>query len=296
MPFFSLITPCYNSSKTLLKTYESLCTQECKDFEWILVDDASADAGQTKKLIEIIISKSEFPIKTLYLTENHFGSKSAFKGSELAEGKYVAILDHDDCLTYNALAVAKNYISKYQFEEKFIGVCGRCVNESGELIGENFALDRLLTNEASIRFKYKMVSELFQFTKREVIIKYFQEMKPGYTNGYVWARLSKSYNYLYVNDIFRIYDTALPSSYSNTKSQLIKFPAAKAEALKITIQSYRQHLFENPLYSFQLLGSYVRHTTLAGVSFRKAIEEFDLLLKLCCVIVYPISLIKSISA
>jgi glycosyltransferase involved in cell wall biosynthesis len=296
MLFFSIITPCYNSSQTLWNTYESLCAQECRDFEWILVDDASNDDGKTRGLIEYIQAKAKFSIKALYLTENYFGSKSVFKGSSIATGKYVAILDHDDLLKSDALSKVKKYISEYQFSERFAGVCGRCVNESGLMIGEKFKDDILLTCESNIRFKHRMVSELFQFTKKEIIEEYFSEMKPGYTNGYVWARLSNKFNYLYVNDILRIYDTSLPTSYSNTRSQLVKFPAAKAEALKKTISSYRSYLIYNPFYSLRLLGSYLRHTILAQIPFLQAIREFDFCLKVCCIIVYPAALIKSISS
>lgn len=35
---FSVFTPTYNRVYTLPRTYESLCAQTCKDFEWLVVD------------------------------------------------------------------------------------------------------------------------------------------------------------------------------------------------------------------------------------------------------------------
>ena len=37
----TVLTPAYNRGKLLEKLYESLCAQDCKDFEWLIVDDGS---------------------------------------------------------------------------------------------------------------------------------------------------------------------------------------------------------------------------------------------------------------
>lgn len=39
----TVFTPLYNRKETLLRTYESLCKQTCKDFEWLIIDDGSTD-------------------------------------------------------------------------------------------------------------------------------------------------------------------------------------------------------------------------------------------------------------
>ena len=64
---FSIITPCYNSSKTLSRTYESLLKLDYKDFEWILIDDFSQDNGETKKLILELVEKAPFKVKYKFL-------------------------------------------------------------------------------------------------------------------------------------------------------------------------------------------------------------------------------------
>ena len=68
---FTIITSCYNSTKTLRRTYESLLYQEDKDFEWILIDDKSSDEGATRKLILELVKECPFPIKYFFL-ENNF--------------------------------------------------------------------------------------------------------------------------------------------------------------------------------------------------------------------------------
>jgi glycosyltransferase involved in cell wall biosynthesis len=292
-PLFSIITPCYNSSRTLWSTYTSLLKQSFVNFEWILVDDASNDNGLTKTLIEKIITEAPFRIKTYFLEINHFGSKSVFTGCSIAEGKYVAVLDHDDQLTSGALLVVKKYIDTYCDDDRVAGVCGRCVNESGLLIGKKFKSDFFLANEGEVRFKQGITNELFQFSKLEIVKPIFQLLKPGYTNGFVWAKVSEQFQYVYINDVLRVYDTALPTSYSNTKGMLIKYPEAKAEALRETILSYRPHLILNVAYGSRTIGSYLRHTYNNDMSLLKAVRGFDMALKVWCFILYPASIMKA---
>lgn len=293
MPFFSIITPCYNSSRTLWSTYTSLLKQSFSNFEWILVDDASNDNGLTKKLIEKINNEAPFRIKTFFLKKNDFGSKSVLTGCSIAEGKYVAVLDHDDQLTPGALVIVKKYIDTRCNDELIAGVCGRCINESGLLIGRKFDSDCILANEGEIRFKQGITNELFQFSKLEIIKPIFELMKPGYTNGFVWAKISEKYKYIYVNDVLRVYDTTLPSSYSNTKSMLVRYPEAKADALKATIFSYRTYLKFNISYGSQIIGSYLRHTINSNINLFEAWSGFDAVLKVWCLLIYPASIMKS---
>ena len=50
MCFLTVFTPAYNRRHTIGRTYESLCRQTCKDFEWLIIDDGSTD--KTKELCQ----------------------------------------------------------------------------------------------------------------------------------------------------------------------------------------------------------------------------------------------------
>ena len=41
--FADCITPAYNRAHTLVRTYESLLGQDCRDFIWLIIDDGSSD-------------------------------------------------------------------------------------------------------------------------------------------------------------------------------------------------------------------------------------------------------------
>lgn len=64
---FSVFTPSYNRAKTLPRLYEALKRQTYRNFEWIIVDDGSAD--NTKETVEKFISdRPDFNITYKYQT------------------------------------------------------------------------------------------------------------------------------------------------------------------------------------------------------------------------------------
>jgi glycosyltransferase involved in cell wall biosynthesis len=90
-PLISVITPVYNGEKFVGRTIASVLGQTCKDFEYILINDASTDSS-----LDVIRSFDDARIKVV---ENEVNSRlvvSRNRGLEIARGKYVALLDHDD--------------------------------------------------------------------------------------------------------------------------------------------------------------------------------------------------------
>lgn len=102
--FLSVITPTYNRAHTLGRCYESLCGQTDKDFEWIIVDDGSAD--NTKELVAGFIAENKITIKYFY-KENGGKPKAHNMGVKNAEGTLCICLDSDDALTLNAVESVK---------------------------------------------------------------------------------------------------------------------------------------------------------------------------------------------
>ena len=51
-PLITVLTPTYNRADLIRNLYDSLIKQECRDFEWVVVDDASQD--DTKVLFDQI--------------------------------------------------------------------------------------------------------------------------------------------------------------------------------------------------------------------------------------------------
>lgn len=55
MPIITIFTATYNRVHTLGRTFDSLCKQSCKDFEWLIIDDGSVDG--TREWVESLGEK-----------------------------------------------------------------------------------------------------------------------------------------------------------------------------------------------------------------------------------------------
>ena len=95
-PFFSIITPNYNSGNKLLRAVRSLSGNNVS-FEHIVIDDCSSDKS----------FKLPAGIKTppkIFRNEKNLGpGPSRNKGLRLAKGRYIIFLDSDDFLVPGAL-------------------------------------------------------------------------------------------------------------------------------------------------------------------------------------------------
>lgn len=62
----TIITPAYNKADHLRMLYESLATQTCPDFEWIVIDDGSTD--YTRPLVEGLAAQGRIPVRLMTLS------------------------------------------------------------------------------------------------------------------------------------------------------------------------------------------------------------------------------------
>lgn len=93
MPKVSIIICTHNREKLLPRALDSVLSQDFKDFELIIIDDASNDG--TEALIKTYIKKDS-RIKYFKNDHNLGIAKSRNKGCKIAEGEYIAMLDSDD--------------------------------------------------------------------------------------------------------------------------------------------------------------------------------------------------------
>ena len=83
MSNITVLTPAYNRGKLLEKLYESLCAQDCKDFEWLIVDDGSTD--DTSERVEQMKQTADFPIS--YEIYKKYKNESDLCGFSFLRGK-----------------------------------------------------------------------------------------------------------------------------------------------------------------------------------------------------------------
>ena len=100
VPCISIITPSYNSLRFIGETIRSVQSQSYKNWEMLIVDDASTDhsAVKIKEMIE-----GDSRIRLLSLEENMGAAKARNIAIKEARGRYIAFLDSDDIWLPNKL-------------------------------------------------------------------------------------------------------------------------------------------------------------------------------------------------
>lgn len=111
-PLVSILMPTYNANaKWLNKAIESIRGQIYANWELCIVDDASTDPA-----IRSVLEKwqSEDPrIKVVFREKNGHISESSNTGLELASGEWIALLDHDDLLSPDALFWVVDMVNRH---------------------------------------------------------------------------------------------------------------------------------------------------------------------------------------
>jgi glycosyltransferase len=89
----SIITPTFNSEKTIAKNVESILKQSFKDFEHIIIDNLSSD--KTLAIVKNLYKDS--PSNLSIISEKDSGIADAFnKGIRFSTGNIITILNSDD--------------------------------------------------------------------------------------------------------------------------------------------------------------------------------------------------------
>lgn len=94
-PLISVILPIYNGSEFILQQLDSVLNQTYKNFEIILVDDASSD--NSAEIAKEFFKKRKFNNFILSTNPENIGVNKSFEeGIRICHGKYIAICDQDD--------------------------------------------------------------------------------------------------------------------------------------------------------------------------------------------------------
>lgn len=97
----SLVTPAYNTDREyLLQLLDSVQAQTYANWELVIVDASDSERSYVGEIINELMDKR---IVYKKLTKNKGISENTNVGLGLTSGKYIALLDHDDVLSENAL-------------------------------------------------------------------------------------------------------------------------------------------------------------------------------------------------
>ena len=261
----TVFTPTYNRAYIIENLYRSLQAQTFHDFEWLVIDDGSAD--NTKVLFDSWVEDGNaFPIRYYY--ENNKGKmKEINRALDLARGDLFFTVDSDDVLTKDALEKIHEWETTIPKDGKYCGLAGNCGytcteshnpqlpgnyydaslfqryrNEKGEWIGA----DRAWVFYTDIYQKYKFP----EFENEKFIAE-----------AVSWNRMAQDkLKIRCFNDIIYLFQHQ-ESGYTASMSQtLIKSPKGyglwKAELMEFQKYSFIQRIREYYIYYCDLVGNH----------------------------------------
>lgn len=122
-PLVTIITVCWNSAKTIERTFRSVRDQTYSNIEYVVVDGGSSDGT-------VDLLKAHEDLIDYYVSEPDNGLYYAMnKGLELAQGDYILFLNSDDW--YEADAVAALVAAHSYSGCDFSGALARYINADG---------------------------------------------------------------------------------------------------------------------------------------------------------------------
>ena len=209
----TVFTPTYNRAYIIEDLYRSLQRQTYRDFEWLVVDDGSAD--NTKELFESWQKEENFfPIH--YVRQENGGKCRAInRGLEQAQGELFFTVDSDDYLTDDALEKVVAWDAELPDRSQycgFVGNRGTTPTETPNRLFEGGYLDgTALDRYTMVEPNHVLVDGERAFVfYTEVHRKYLYPEFPGekfLTEAVTWDLMARDgYKMRYYNDIIWIWE------------------------------------------------------------------------------------------
>lgn len=229
----SVITPCYNGSRFISETIDSVLSQTYSNWEMIIVDDGSTD--NSAEIVELY-SKKDGRIR-LIRQVNGGSAEARNHGIREAQGQYIALLDSDDLWKPEFLSEQIDFMK---------GKNARCVYSSYERIDEN-SIECLspLICKRSVHYKDMLVRNyigcltgLYDCSANGKIFLH-EELKSLRDDYAYWLDVVKVCGVAYGNQKVLASYRVLRNSTTGRKKKLIK----------TQYDFYRQYLKLNPIVS-----------------------------------------------
>lgn len=202
----TVFTPTYNRAYIIENLYRSLQRQHFQNFEWLVVDDGSAD--QTQELFEKWMGEeNSFPIR-YYKKENGGKCSAINRGLELAQGELFFTVDSDDYLTNDALEKIVHWEAELPKDRCYCGLAGNL--GTGPDATPNKRFDGVFF-EGSALDRYGAVDgERAMVFYTEIHRKYLYPVFSGekfMTEAVTWNRMANDgYQMRFYNDIIWVYE------------------------------------------------------------------------------------------
>ncbi len=178
-PRFTIVTPVYNiPSDILQETVDSVLAQRYPSWEWILVDDRSPDADVLEALRGHAARDTR--IRVIERAANGGIVAASNDGVAEARGEFIALLDHDDLLTRDALSSMSAAIDQLPDDIDYL-----YSDEDKVLPDGKFGHAFLKPDWSPERFRHQMYTSHLSVL-RTSLVREVGGFRPGYDGSQDW--------------------------------------------------------------------------------------------------------------
>ena len=225
---FTIFTPCYNAAPFIHRVFKTLDTQTYRNFEWIVINDASTD--NTADLIKDYIKKVEFPVKFFDLKKNQMLAANYNLAFGNTEGELFFLHDHDDEFVPTVLEDMLKLYEQYNADD-VCGLVGRCETQFGMVTPCEFTKPLMTYFEYGIDRNGNFTGEAPRVLKTDVFKLYMPFEAKEMINPTIEKLMAlDGYKFITTNQIIRKY-----------------FVSENATALTYSASKYRYHMWKDAL-------------------------------------------------
>lgn len=251
MAYVTIFTPTYNRAAYLLKLYDSLLKQTCKDFEWYIVDGCSND--NTAELVEEFCAEGKMSIR--FETNPHRSKYTALLNYAFkkTDSKLLFIVDSDDTITSDAVETIVENDKKYDTDAN-AGYFYLC-----EYPESHFTIKSLETGKR-IHFielsteRNDKVDTCCQVYKTELLKKcefpnYHEEFMP---ESVLWNKIDQTYKITEINKVIYMREYQADGYTKSGRKKNVNSPLGSMESNRYLLNAkipFCQKIKANLLFS-----------------------------------------------
>ena len=285
---FTLFTPCYCSANFIDRIKTTIDGQTYRDFEWIVVNDASTD--KTSELLQEYIKTLDIPVKFFDLKKNQMLAANWNLAVEHAEGEIFVILGHDDIYLPNMLESYNKLYEQYN-SDKIGGIIARCETQYGKVTPKEFNKPIMSYWEYGVDKEGRYTGEAPCAWKTDVLRKYMPFDSEELINPLIGALMScNEYEFITTNEIVRKYFVYEEGGYSLSKYRKRYTKWQYMSALR-KINLFSPHYNMSPKVTFDLCVEYSMAAIRRKIGIINAIKATNRF-KCLTILVYPYAFLR----